>query len=435
MTRIKLFTVLSILLSLSGFAQKTLVLGYVYDKENKPVENVHIKVENYNYLAKSNQKGYFKLQLPKNQTFNISLSHIKYKTIYHTFQTDSLDSLSLSFNLTEKTYQLPEVNINETNKPVKVYSSVTYNIGDFEFYKDNFLVIAYEKKMDKDSKLFLIDENGIIIDKHFIPGEPKELYTDYLGHINLIENNSIYRVVINEDKIDLIELPTENFYQLIKPCIDTLGGNILLSDFLYQFPQFKYYHFNPKDTTFTVLKEIEDKDLAWQYYFEYYNLTNAQKQYAKRLAQKIKGYDKHDIAALMTGFAYDFMYEPLYAPMFVYNDTVLIFDHYANHIYTYTNDTVLTDSIPIHYHQNSKGMKWKKQLFMDEINGKIYALFQKNGYYYLIQINRFNGKEEHKFKLYYKYVEKIKIKDDIVYYTYKPSSSLQKKFLYKEYIK
>ena len=69
---------------------------------------------------------------------------------------------------------------------------------------------------------------------------------------------------------------------------------------------------------------------------------------------------------------------------------------------------------------------------MDEINGKIYGLFLRNGYYYLKEINNITGEIVAEKKLFYQYVSKLKIKDGFVYYTYKPAQTLQKKFLYKE---
>ena len=68
---------------------------------------------------------------------------------------------------------------------------------------------------------------------------------------------------------------------------------------------------------------------------------------------------------------------------------------------------------------------------MDELNGKIYGLYQKQGYYMLKEINLFTGKVNNTFELQHQYVEKIKIKNGAVYYTYKPQQSLQKKFLFR----
>jgi len=102
------------------------------------------------------------------------------------------------------------------------------------------------------------------------------------------------------------------------------------------------------------------KDMDWQYQYEYYDLNNAEKQFAKRMAKKYKDYDKHDIAAAMTGFASNFMYEEVYAPLFIINDTIHIFDHYENEIAKFIYDTVPTTNVAIDYHIQQNGSKWKK---------------------------------------------------------------------------
>ena len=90
------------------------------------------------------------------------------------------------------------------------------------------------------------------------------------------------------------------------------------------------------------------------------------------------------------------------------------------------------DSIPFNYHKPAKKSSWKKQLLMDEVSGKIYGVFLKNGYYYLKGVNTNTGEVESEKKLHFQFAEKVKIKDGFVYYTYKPTQSLTKKFLYKE---
>lgn len=413
---------------------KIVVLGRITDKETgRGIENVHIKVQQQNIINKSGNKGNYLFAIYRKKSVTLVFSHTSYKTVYEPVNTDK-DTIFLNLKLTQKLEKLPIVNINSEGKPIPVFRSTKISIADYEFHENNFIFLAYEKRLNKDSEIYLVDEQENILAKHFIPGDPVELYTDYLGNINLICKNSIYRVGVENNKLSLLQLPLDDFNQLIKPVVDTLDGNILFSDFLKQFPRFKYYSFDPSDTSFNVIKEIVHKDMDWQYNFEYLTLTNAQKQFAKRMAKRLKGLDKYDVAASMTGFANNFLYEEVYAPLFVINDTIHIFDHYEDKIWKFIDDTVEVDAVPFNYHKPSKKFSWKKQLFMDEVNGKIYALFLINGYNYLKEVDTNTGKVVHEKKLTYQFVDEIKIKDGAVYYTYKPHQTLQKKFLYKEWL-
>ena len=407
-----------------------LIMGNVTDaKTGKKLENVHVKVNQRNILTTSKNDGSYAISVSKRKKIILVFSFVGYETNYELVDTKK-DTVFLDVSLMNKIEVLPVFEVND--KPKIVFKSAKISIADYEFYEDKFLFLVYGKKLNKDSEIYLVDEQENIISKHFVPGEPVELYTDYLGNVNLICKRAIYRVGIHNKKVSIYELPLDDFNKLIKPIVDTLESSLLFSDFLREFPRFKYYAFNPKDTSFSVIKEVVHKDMDWKYRFEYEFLGNADKQFAKRMAKRLKGYDRFDVAASMTGFSNGFLYETVYAPMFVINDTINIFDHSESKIWKFIDDTVEVGEVPFLYHKPKKKSSWKRQLIMDEVNGRIYAVFLKNGYYYLREINVNSGTVVSEKKLTYQFVSKLKIKDGFIFYTYKPKQTLQKKFLYKE---
>jgi hypothetical protein len=136
----------------------------------------------------------------------------------------------------------------------------------------------------------------------------------------------------------------------------------------------------------------------------------------------------------MSGFIQSMFYEPLYAPLFVINDTICIFNHHNDFLYHYNKQNKLIDSVKIAYHHPKNWREWKKQLFVDEAQNKVYAFFSKDGRHYLKQINHQTGREILTYKLQHHSAEKIKIKDGYVYYVYRPFGSTQERFLYREKI-
>jgi hypothetical protein len=167
---------------------------------------------------------------------------------------------------------------------------------------------------------------------------------------------------------------------------------------------------------------------------EYYFLKPKEKLYARKLAAEYN-VDKHRIAAIMSGVTSSIFYTPLYAPLFIMNDTIRVFDHYSNAILSYNKRYELLDSVPIDYHHPKSWREWKHELIVDEDNFKVYALYEKNGFYYLKHIDTRSGKIIGSFKLLNRYVEHIRVKDDYVYYVYRPFESLQEQFVYKELIR
>lgn len=434
------YLLLIVIFSFSGSLlmsqNKVVVIGKITDKvSGEGIEGAHIKVQQQNIVANTDKDGNYRLSFYRKGLTTLVYSHTSYEINYEPINLEK-DTVYLNVKLNRKTAIIPEFVVENELKPTIVFKSAKISVADYEFSEEYYLFLAYKKRLNKNSELYLVDKNENIISKHFVPGEPVELYTDYRGNINLICKNYIYRVTVVANKIQLYELPTDEFKQLIKPIVDTLEKNLLFSDFLEQFPRFKYYAFDTKDSTSSlkVIKEVVHKAMDHQYSFEYYNLNNAEKQFAKQMAKRLDGYDRYDVAASMTGFANSFFYEEVYAPLFVVNDTIHIFDHYENKIWKFIEDTIEAGTTDFNYHQPKRRSEWKRQLIMDEVTGYIYGVFKKGGFYYLKKINRNTGKVDSEKKLSFQFVSKIKIKDGYVYYTYKKEQSLSKKFLYKEKI-
>jgi hypothetical protein len=66
------------------------------------------------------------------------------------------------------------------------------------------------------------------------------------------------------------------------------------------------------------------------------------------------------------------------------------------------------------------------------VTGVIYAEYEQDGNMYLGIVDVKTGEINEKVKLNYKYVEKIRVHNNKVYYVYRPFESIQKRYLYKE---
>ncbi|MGB0425017.1 MAG: hypothetical protein ACPGED_11855, partial [Flavobacteriales bacterium] len=168
-----------------------------------------------------------------------------------------------------------------------------------------------------------------------------------------------------------------------------------------------------------------------QFRSEYKWLSTRDKLNAKRL-EIATGIDKEIFGAYMTGFSNSPYYNALYAPLFVENDSVFVFDHYADFMYTYTQNYEKLDSVPISYHKGKTSRFWEEQVIFDQGNGNAYTVFRRNGNCYLQGIDKKSGESLGNFKMFHRYPENLVIKNGEVYYVYRPFESPQKKFLYRE---
>lgn len=333
----------------------------------------------------------------------------------------------------QKTIQLNEVPVFAERKVDTVFGTWKFSVADYEFYQDKLILLAFGKDMTQ-SKVVLVDKDQKVLSYFDLPEESRELFKDYQGNVNVICGNHSYKIKIIDDVIILRSLAIEDFNAYIKPCIDTIGKELYFSNFVPDYPEFSYFAFNTADSSLNEFKTVTDQELMRDYNMEYYFLKSKEKLQVRRLAEEFK-IDKHRIAAHMRGLTGSMFYAPLYAPLFVVHDTVLVFDHYNNAILKYNKRQERIDSISINYHHPKNWKEWKRKIIMDSENHKAYALFQKGGFYYLKQIDLKTGNTLGTFKLSNEYVEKIRIKNDYVYYVYRPFESLQEQFVYKELIR
>ena len=128
-------------------------------------------------------------------------------------------------------------------------------------------------------------------------------------------------------------------------------------------------------------------------------------------------------------------YEPIYAPLFKLNeDTLLILDHYKNLMFVYSPVEGIMDSVRISYHFDERRTGWEEPLIQDPVTRKIYAVFQRSGYTYLYEINPLTGAVENSFRLFYKYIDGLQVRNGKAMYIYRPYESIQNKYLYSENI-
>lgn len=313
-----------------------------------------------------------------------------------------------------------------------VFGTWKFSVADYEFVGDQLLLLTFKKDMTEAS-IVLTDATQKVLSTFELPDEAKKLYKDYLGYTNVICTDHIYRITIKENHIHLGALPFQDYQNFIMPCIDTIGKDIYFSNFQKDYPEFTYYAYNGTSKTLNPFKTVCDKDLLEGYNMEYYFLKPKERLYAKRIADQYN-VDFHRVAANMRGLTSSLFYTPLYAPLFVINDTICVFDHYNDAILKYDKKQQLLDSVHIDYNHPKNWKEWKHELIIDKVSNKVYALYEKGGYFYLKNIDLKTGKIKSSFKLTNQYVEKIKIKNGYVYYIYRPFESLQEKFVYKELI-
>ena len=191
-------------------------------------------------------------------------------------------------------------------------------------------------------------------------------YTNYFNEIFLQCKGKIFLLSFQDNEISKEVFSIEDFQQYIEPIVDTIGSMLYYSNYNVNYPAFEYLIFNRIDCTNQTLRYFVDEELMQRYRSQYRDLGPRQKLEAFRLELQT-GIDKEIHSAFMTGFPASPFYQPLYIPMFVANDTLLIFDHVHNKLIRYNNANEPLDSAYIEYHKHEKNLKWSEVLLQDDL--------------------------------------------------------------------
>lgn len=428
-----------LLLASACFSQKESVFieGKVFDRETKQsLNNISVRINNSTIATETDKKGVFEFFIPKVKHISLIFSSVGYKKEIRELDIEAGDdTIKLSVSLKKEEYLLKEFSISAKPKPDTVFGSQRFSILDFDFFEDKYFLLTEDKKTNIHN-IKLVDERQAVLHSLAIPedaGEVKELYRDFMGYTNVMAEKKIYRILVRNDKLILASLPVEDYNALVKPVIDTIGSQLLFSNFSKNYPLFNYMSFDFADSTKKEIHTVEDEELMHAYRFEYYSLKPKDKLLTRNVAQEY-GVDKHIAAAMISGFTQSMFYTPLFAPLYIVSDTICVFDHYKNSLFHYDKNGNKLDSVNINYHHPKNWKEWKNKMVKDLTEDKIYAVYDNSGHRYIKNINSKTGKDEGKYSIIHYSADKIRIRDGYIYYVYRPFQSLQEKYLYKEKI-
>jgi hypothetical protein len=441
-SRTLLFAVFAIFFSttLSAQSDRLLVLGKIISsKDSSAIPGVVVICKSPERQSRSDKKGHYAILVDRKAGTVLEYRILGHKTVSRTITPQLLskangDTLHLDIIMEAQLYELLETPIYAKSGPDTVIGNWHFFIEDYVFSDSGrYLLLTFEKSL-KAAKVMLADNDQKIISQVNVPVEAINLYEDYQGHVNVMCKDSAFRIHIFPDNhLQLMALPYRAFCERMLPCEDTLGGRILFSNYNRDYPAFTYFAYDPRDTSVSSIRGIVDAELLAQYNWEFDYLLPKDRLYARKM-EAYTGIDKRIIAATMTGFPKSMFYTPLYAPMFIVHDTICVFDHYSDSLFLYDKSGRQIHAVKIAYHHPANWKEWDRTIHQDEITGELYARFEKGGFYQLKRIDIRTGKITGSFKVVSQYVNHIHIRNGDVYYIFRPTESIQKKYLYKERI-
>lgn len=434
--------------ALAHAQESTFVIrGKVVDLETQaPISRVLFTLSNNKSFTYSTVGGDFFWTIVSKQPLKeveIQGRHTGYINSTKVVRVKSGDTIDVRIEMIPFVYENKTVEINSDNAPDSVWGSDAHHVGDFAFIDNGLLLLTYEKedrvKREKDQNRILfkncrirwVDNNGAERYSVPVPESAEKFHLEHLETVILFGKDSVYHVSLQQDILELVVLNQGVFYDQIRPVKDTLGKSILYSTYDSSFPAFEYklHHPNtPKDKT---IRYMEDEFTMSLLRSEWKYLSGPDKAQALRLANEL-GVDKEIVAAYMSGFQNSIYYQDIYAPLIRVKDTLLVFDHPDHLLARYTLSGELMDSSSVHYHLKKHPLKWGNEILLDKEEDKIYTYQKHWGNFEIIQLNLKTGAEGGIMPLSFSFVEKIRVNNGWVYYTYRPYESATHRYLYRQ---
>jgi len=436
--RIFLFILLTLFV-FSSYSQSDsiTVLVKILDKKfGDPIQNVNslVHFNEDKIYAISNSKGEFRVKVPNNVMSSFQLSHPQFISIKHEKRISGktgLDTLFFEFKMEFiRSQEIEDMVVSAPGIPKVIYQSKRLHVEDFEILKDgNFLLLTYSKRLKKGSELLLFD-GKTVLNTFQVPDNAEQLVRDYRGNAHVVCEENVFGIHVQGKNIGISSVPKDYFLTYISPILDTNKTKLYFSNFNPDFPAFEYFTFDQLDSSYKKIMHIED-DLMMELYRAEYKWADVRTKLWAKNKEIQTGVDA-EVWVGANYFTQSIYYKELYAPLFHRNDSVFVFDYYKDKLFTYNESGDLMDSTSIYHHYNPRKTGWKKQLIQDKVTGQLYALYDRGGYSYLGWINVLTGEITEQVRLEYRYIEKVEIHNNFVYYVYRPFESPQKKYLYHE---
>jgi len=178
-----------------------------------------------------------------------------------------------------------------------------------------------------------------------------------------------------------------------------------------------YYSIDIKDKKKKIIREIIDNE-ALNSTDDFYHQSIRSLGASRNIMGNISSEEKKKIREAQTNiwFYTSVLSNPIYDPLILLNDSIIIFHHEVDSIFVFNQAGELSRSFTMQYH-NTNG--WDEEIVIDVSNNGVYAKCLRRGFAYLLNVNMKDGSTINKYKIVsHLYPENLKIRDGYLYYIY-----------------
>lgn len=373
-------------------------------------------------------------------TDTLVMSHVRYGTQRRAIPRSSTP-LRITWEVRPEVVSIPEVRIT-AERAERIYAHPQLNVETMHVDDAGIWVLVYDRpqlwhRQEEagvrellGAKLYLLDTLFRELASTALSDRPHALHSDLRGRVVVEGRNHAWLPHHGDGRITLERIELDTLRGAILPWTDSVAGHWLGNDRRDDYPAFVHFAMIPGTSAAHSIYAVEDAHTMELFRAEYKYMDGPSKVMAMKLARDLK-VDKEIIAGYMTGFHKHMYFHVPYAPLFVVDDTIRIFDHERSLlVHLDERGTVLRRTTLRHHLDRS----WQGVLLFDRARGEVYALNKRGPIAQLRRISLITGEVGPVHAVQHPFPDGVQVHDGYVYYTYRDQGSDGVRALFREWI-
>lgn len=426
MKRAALHTLFCALLPALFCAQKNLTKTVVDSRSLGAIDHVVIQSDNGSIKLMSNKNGQFILINDPNVR-----SFIFYKMGYRKKTLSAAELLSMdTVRLMQLQVELDEVVV-RNNKIDTIVKDKRYYVDDYCILPDhNFLIITSRPNAAGFELCYYDKVKGIVQKKIFKNESGEHLVTDCFKNIHLVTNDYSRQIFFDsENSFDLLaKYPRRIFDSTIAACVLKTDTQVVMKqEAAAQRLQMTYYAamvHAPFVNYIRISKHGSGPFFSGQYNERMREMRDHEVEDSKMFAKN------EYVAESQIVMFYQSIARQLYYPMFLKNDTVVVFDFQENKILFLAADGSELKHVALDPHDFMTMRDF--EIIHDEAAQKFYLKIKTTDRCYLKLIDVYSGKIVKTIKLEKIFAQNVQIAGDRIYYLVKEKQWDDTQYLYQQ---
>ncbi|MDP1621836.1 MAG: carboxypeptidase-like regulatory domain-containing protein [Bacteroidales bacterium] len=381
------------------------------------IPNVNLSIEGSRIGTVTDKTGAFSFFIDSiPATLIVSSVGLETKTIL-------LDATSYSLNLylSRQATELGEVEIKAAVHEA-FFKDDRYAVLDYEIDSSMVYLLIYRQYLSKATIICKNLDGDTVATSAPLSFKPDRLFKDCLGIMHVLSRDSGFQVFRQDNQLHLIHpVNLKKFDDVLKNCVAATPDILFFQRVTDNGLGVEYYGVNRKTRLKNPIARARDQKKI--------KMAKRNPQDAQMLRSSRPPGSRDDFVAW--NFVHKILYRPIKTSLYRIGDYTCIFNTPEKQMEFYDISGNYSYKLAIHTDKVNDG-RWTNDILIDEITGKAYTVFIRNGTYTIYRIDLNNGLLKKRLSLFHLYPRKVRIYDDRVYYLYDVAGDPDNKMLFRQ---